>query len=381
MDLKKEISEDIWRAIQQKYEANLFADAILEAIKELTSIIREKAGIDGDGASLVGQAMGGQSPKIKLNKMESTSEANEQRGFEQLLRGLYIGVRNPRTHETYNDTKEMADAVIVFLNFIHKKISNTKIFFELEDFKNRVFDRLFVEKDDYAELIVGEVPYDELVDTAVSVLCDRSKGDMNKLQYFFRAIFNRADQDQTDGIMRVMSKELRSVNSETDMVDIISLLQGDRWCLVENDAKIRAENSMIESVKQGKFDIHNGGIQSGHLGTYASTRGEYFTHEKELVTAIIDLLRCNWYTQNYVAEFFFDYLSSIVKGDNQVHDCCRSLAYAALSNKAYTLREKFELHFNHLPKDWRDLILEYGLRYKDEDPAYFQRLSNENLPF
>ena len=66
----------------------------------------------------------------------------------------------------------------------------------------------------------------------VSVLQDRSKGDIHKLRYFFRAVFNRADQDQTYIIVRAMSKELRSVTSETDMIGIIGLLQGDQWRLV-----------------------------------------------------------------------------------------------------------------------------------------------------
>ena len=381
MDLKKEVSEDIWRAVQQKYEAGLFADVILEAIKELTSIIREKGRVDGDGASLVGQALGGQSPKIKLNKMESTSEIDEQKGFEQLLRGLYIGIRNPRTHEIYEDTKETADAVIVFVDLVHRKIKATKSFFELENFKKRVFDRFFAEKDDYAELVVGEIPDDDLVDTAISVLRDRSMGDTNKLQYFFRAVFNRADQDQTDSIMRAMSKELRSAISETDMVGVIGLLQGDQWRLVADDAKIRSENSMIESVKQGKFDIYGGGIQSGHLGTWASTRGEHFTLQKELSTAIIDLLGDNWHTQNYVGEIFLYYLPTIVKDNNQMHECCSNLTYAALDNQARKLRDNLESHFEYLPLIWRELILEYSLRYKDKDPVYFQKLSDAHLPF
>lgn len=379
MDIEKKVSEDIWQAVQQKYEAGLFTDAILETIKEITSIIREKGGVDGDGTSLVGQALGGQSPKVKLNKMESTSEIDEQKGFEQLLRGLYMGIRNPRIHETYDDTKETADAVIIFVDFVYRKIRATKNFFELEDFKKRVFDRFFVEKDDYAELIVGEVPYDELVDMTVSVLQDRSKGDIHKLQYFFRAVFNRADQDQTDIIVRAMSKELRSATSETDMIGIIGLLQGDQWRLVSNDAKIRSENSMIESIKQGKFDIYSG-IQSGTLGTYAPMIGEYFTLQKELAAAIIDLLRHNWHTQNYVGEFFLHYLPAIIKDDDQVHECCRNLAYAALYNQAINLRDKLELYFSRLPKNWEDLILEYGLRYKDRDPTYFQKLSDAYLP-
>lgn len=381
MDLRSEVSEGIWRAVQQKYESGLLADAVLEAMKVLTSTIREKAMADGDGASLVGQALGGQSPKIKLNKMESTSERDEQRGFEQLLRGLYQGIRNPRTHETYEDTKDDADALIHFVDFVCRKISDTKSYFELSEFKKRVFDKLFVEKDEYAELIVSEVPHDELVDAVVSVLRDRAMGDQSKLQCFFRAVFNRADAEQTRSIVEAMSNELRTANSEDDMIGVIRLLQGELWSLVDDDVKLRTENSMIDSVKQGKVDVFGGGIQSGHCGTWASDKGEYFKLRRELAAALIKLLRMNWYTQNYVGEYFFQYLPSIVGDDEQVRECCSNLAYAALSNKARKVREKLDKHFNHLPLEWREQILESGLRYRDEDPDYFQKLSDEYIPF
>ena len=381
MNLNEEINIDLWQAVESKYEGKLYAEAILDAIKSLSHLIREKSNADGDGASLIGQAFGGNSPKVMLNRMQTTSEIDEQKGFEQLLRGIYGGIRNPRTHEIYVDTKESADAVILFINFLYLRISSTQSFFELESFKKRVFDKLFAERDDYAELIVSEIPYDEIENTAVAILNERDKGDSRKLQYFFRATFNRAERDQTERIVKAISNELRAAQSEHEIVDVIAYLQGELWTLVDEDVKIRTETSMIESVKQGIQDAYEEKLQAGHLGAWASTRGEYFKLRRELAAALIDLLRQSWYTQNYVGEIFFFYLPSIIKDNDQIQRCCSNLAYAALSNQARRVRDKLEDHFDRLPKTWQQLILEYGLRYRDEDPDYYQKLTNAYLPF
>ena len=70
-----------------------------------------RSGLDGGGAGLVGQALGGDSPKLRLNPLETENDRNEQKGFEQILRGMYVGIRNPRSHETIADSKETADRI------------------------------------------------------------------------------------------------------------------------------------------------------------------------------------------------------------------------------------------------------------------------------
>jgi uncharacterized protein (TIGR02391 family) len=382
MVIKDLVSLEIYEAVRTKYESGLYSDAIIEAIKALTNLIREKGNVDGDGASLIGQAFGGNSPKIKLNRMQTNSEIDEQKGFEQILRGLYIGIRNPRIHESYQDSQEDANSVIIFTDYIFKTINRTRSFFQLDEFRIRVFDSLFVERDDYAELIVNEIPYDELENTAVSILKDRNRGDPNKLDYFFRAIFNKADPDQTERIVKAFSNELKIVHTAIDIVDVIRYLVGKLWAMVDEDVKMRTESSMITSVKEAYYDIYSGGIQKGHLGTWASTRGEYFKLRKELAVAITEILAKNWYTQNYVAEYFLFHLDDIFKEDNEIRECCSMIAYATMGNKARHFRTKLENHFNYLPKKWRDIILEYGLKYKEEDEEYFNRLSRANdIPF
>lgn len=382
MVFKDLVSPEIYEVIKTKYESSLYSDAILEAIKCLTNLIRDKGNVDGDGAGLIGQAFGGNSPKIKFNRMQTNSEIDEQKGFEQLLRGLYVGIRNPRTHESYKDSKEDADAVILFVDYIFKRIHKTKSFFQLDEFRSRIFDTLFVERDDYAELIVNEIPYDEIENTAVSVLKDRDQGDPNKLEYFFRAVFNKSDREQTEHIVKAFSNELRAVDNTNDIVNVIRHLDGKLWAMVDEDVKMRTESSMIKSVREGHYDIYSGGIQTGHLGTWAPTRGEFFTLRKDLTSALIEMLAKNWYTQNFISEYFLFHIADIIKEDDEIRECCSMLAYAAMRNKARSLRSKLENHFNYLPKKWRDMILEYGLKYKEDDGEYFDRLSmSKEIPF
>lgn len=49
-------------AVGSRLEYNLYTDAILQGTKHLTQLLRDKGGCEGDGASLVGQVLGGPPP-------------------------------------------------------------------------------------------------------------------------------------------------------------------------------------------------------------------------------------------------------------------------------------------------------------------------------
>lgn len=67
MTVRNEIDVELWEVIQKNYESENYTGAILDAIFKLTDTIRNKTGLEGDGASLIGQAFGGDDPRIKLN--------------------------------------------------------------------------------------------------------------------------------------------------------------------------------------------------------------------------------------------------------------------------------------------------------------------------
>lgn len=107
MNLKTQIKDELWLAISNSYEAENYRNAILDAMQYLSDLLREKSGLDSDGAKLVGDALGTSNPKIKINKYQTQSEIDEHKGILQILTGLYMGIRNPRSHEKTTDKKMM----------------------------------------------------------------------------------------------------------------------------------------------------------------------------------------------------------------------------------------------------------------------------------
>jgi uncharacterized protein (TIGR02391 family) len=157
MNLETTIDANLWGEIQQNYEAARYTDAIKDAVLILTELIREKANLEGDGVSLVGQAFGGANPKIKVTKLQSQSDKDIQAGTEAMLRGIYQAIRNPRSHEKYSDSKDDADAIIVFIDYLLKVINKSRAVFSLDECIASVFDPNFVGNERYAPLIVSKI--------------------------------------------------------------------------------------------------------------------------------------------------------------------------------------------------------------------------------
>ena len=110
--------------------------------------------MQSDVVPLVGQAFGGKSPKLSVNPLQTESDWNVQKGTESLLKGLFQSIRNPRSHEKHSDTKEVADAIILFVNYLLGIIGASKGTFSKAEFLDRVFDTSFVESEKYAQLLV-----------------------------------------------------------------------------------------------------------------------------------------------------------------------------------------------------------------------------------
>lgn len=75
--------------------------AVFEATKSVAAKIRDLTGLTGDGAGLVDDAFNfnGRVPHLALNFLQTDSEKSEQKGFVNLLKGLFGMFRNPHAHE------------------------------------------------------------------------------------------------------------------------------------------------------------------------------------------------------------------------------------------------------------------------------------------
>ncbi|MDP1685381.1 TIGR02391 family protein [Hydrogenophaga sp.] len=105
--------------------------AVFEATKGVAERIRLLTGLNGDGAELVNKAFAGQQPVLALGPLITESEKSEQKGFANLLIGLFGAVRNPLAHAPKTHwpmTEQDALDILALVSLIHRKLDRaTKV--------------------------------------------------------------------------------------------------------------------------------------------------------------------------------------------------------------------------------------------------------------
>ena len=107
-------------------QANYF-HAVFEASKGLAQRIRDKSGIDGDGARLVDQVFSVDQPILAFNTLKTATENTEHKGFASLLKGCFAAVRNPLAHEPKImwDGEDDAADYFTLISLLHKKLDDS----------------------------------------------------------------------------------------------------------------------------------------------------------------------------------------------------------------------------------------------------------------
>ncbi len=180
MNLETRLEPLLWDAVRTSVEGRNFSGAVLDSIHYISDVIRERSGLEGDGVGLVGAAFGGKTPKLKVNRLQTESEQNVQRGVEALLRGVYQAIRNPRSHGITQDDERSAVAIILFVDYLLRIVDQSRTPFTMATFTAKVFDPAFVPKKEYAELLAKEVPGNRGLAVVRELFVRRSGGAAGK---------------------------------------------------------------------------------------------------------------------------------------------------------------------------------------------------------
>ena len=99
--------------------------AVLEAIKGVAERIRNLSGLTIDGAELITAAFSVKAPVLTINSLRTETEISEQKGFSNILVGLFGAIRNPTAHApkiTWQMTEQDALDVLSLVSFVHRKL-------------------------------------------------------------------------------------------------------------------------------------------------------------------------------------------------------------------------------------------------------------------
>jgi uncharacterized protein (TIGR02391 family) len=124
------VHPDVLRFCRAELLQDNYFHCVLEATKSVAQKIRDKAGIEGDGAALADQAFSIKTPLLALNTLQTESEQSEQKGFANLLKGVFGTFRNVLAHApkigwAVNRTDAM-DALTI-LSYIHRRLDEAVV--------------------------------------------------------------------------------------------------------------------------------------------------------------------------------------------------------------------------------------------------------------
>jgi uncharacterized protein (TIGR02391 family) len=346
MNLQTHIRAQLWLAISNTYQAENYSHAILDAMHYLSNILREKTGVDGDGVNLVGQALSGDSPRLRLNKLQTETERNTQKGLEHILRGMYWAIRNPRSHEQAEDTKDTADAIIYFIDYLLSILDQSVEPFTLSKFLERVFDPDFVSSERYAELLAGEIPANKRLDTLIEIYRQRGDGNGRKLGYTVRAILKRLTQEQVTQFLAVVSDELKRTQDEQSARSTIQMLPPKLWTEISEVARYLLQFfTLREQVGHVLLEELEGKDENGRL---------------------------------YVAKFFLDVLPKIITDKWQTQRVIIAIS-KAIRNNEFAVRQCLIDSIWDYTEEWQKGLVE---ELKDlTDPEHPLAFFPDGTPF
>ena len=125
--LDRKIHSDVLFFCKAELLVDNYFHAVFEATKSIAEKIRIKTNLTADGSELVDQAFSykGKIPYLALNNLTTESHESEQKGFMNLLKGVFGTFRNTTAHApkiTWEVNEQDALDTLSMISLIHRKL-------------------------------------------------------------------------------------------------------------------------------------------------------------------------------------------------------------------------------------------------------------------
>ncbi len=126
----REVHPDVLIFCREELLADNYFHAVLEATKSVAEKLRARTGLSDDGGLLVDKSLAGDIPMLAINSLITDSERSEQRGFANLVKGIFGMFRNPTAHAArihWAMEKKDAEDLLSVVSLIHRRLDAATI--------------------------------------------------------------------------------------------------------------------------------------------------------------------------------------------------------------------------------------------------------------
>lgn len=220
----------------------------------------------------------------------------------------------------------------------------------LDNLVLRIDDHTFPRGDAYAAALAEETPNLAIKPLLLRLMHSPTVGQHHVP--YLRAISARLSAADRADVLLALSDRLdtESPNGRWGPpILILKALGSSGWDGLRRTTALRLEQLLINDVLAGHYDIFSTpNLKRGALGTFANLFWRKFSNADQLLQNLCVLLRQGWYTQNYVAEFFWPQLPLLAR-DLQQRRMVITCIVTAVENDARIVKAKL----NQLTAEWQ----------------------------
>jgi len=151
----------------------------------------------------------------------------------------------------------------------------------------------------------------------------------------------------------------------------MQMLTPDLWPKLEESSRLRTENILLNSIKEGKSSSGGGTIRGqGALGTWARDYILKFSQRYQAQNFIVEKLEAKEEDQQFIYNFFLGVLPALYDSSYHKNRCLKALFEAARNEFGNSMADKLAKNFWSFPEDWQKEIKEAfpDMEIEDEIP-------------
>ena len=174
----------------------------------------------------------------------------------------------------------------MFCGYIVRQLEQAKALASKEELVRRALDKDFVPNDQYAELFLSEIPLRLRLEVFFGVYESVKDWNIRPIYYFNKCIINHFNKEERQTVIEAISNDLKTTDDESVIRHLMSGIPARLWLDMAEIARLRIENKVIGSIRDGKYDSKSKRCLSGALATWSRSQFTYFMLKRELITVI-----------------------------------------------------------------------------------------------
>lgn len=120
---QRNVHESVSQVAIDLFNDGYYSQSTFEAFKFVDKEIQKVSKLTESGFKLMMSALGGEAPSVCLTPMNTTSDKDEQKGYQFLFAGAILAIRNPRAHDVLvKDDLDLCLDHLCLASFLLRKI-------------------------------------------------------------------------------------------------------------------------------------------------------------------------------------------------------------------------------------------------------------------